>query len=54
MALCGTKEIQSVIEGVRRPNDDDFADEAALETWIRRNSSYGRSPRLHRPHGPGR
>ncbi len=52
MALCGTKEIQSVIEGVRRPNDDDLADEPALETWIRRNSTTGAHPACTARMGP--
>ena len=39
-------------DGVRRPNNAELADSAALETWIRRNSATGAHPSCTARMGP--
>jgi choline dehydrogenase len=52
MELCGTNAVASVSEGVRRPRDDELADAAGIETWIRRNSATGAHPSCTARMGP--
>jgi len=52
MALCGTKAIAAVSEGVRRPTDAELADAGVLEAWIRRNSGTGAHPACTARMGP--
>jgi len=42
--LAQTRAIDAVCEGVRRPTEAEFADRAALDTWVRRNVSTGAHP----------
>lgn len=44
MDLCEARAIRDVTTGVRRPALEELRDEAALETWIRRNVSTGAHP----------
>jgi choline dehydrogenase-like flavoprotein len=44
MDLCETRGVKEVTSGVRRPTDEELRDEAALETWIRRNVATGAHP----------
>lgn len=52
MQLAHTKAIANVSEGVRRPTDAELGDNAALESWIRRNSSTGAHPSCTARMGP--
>jgi len=44
MELAATKAVAAVAEGVRRPTDAELADGAALEAWVRRNTTTGAHP----------
>jgi choline dehydrogenase len=50
--LCETKAISSVSEGIRRPTNNELADPALLEPWIRRNSGTGAHPSCTARMGP--
>jgi len=52
MDLCQTRAVKGVISGVRRPSDEELRDEAALETWIRRNVATGAHPACTARMGP--
>jgi choline dehydrogenase len=52
MELCETEAIRRVTTGVRRPSPNELADEAALETWIRRNVGTGGHPSCTARMGP--
>lgn len=52
MALCKTKAIASVSDGVRRPTKAEMADPVQLETWVRRNSATGAHPSCTARMGP--
>jgi choline dehydrogenase len=50
--LCHTKAIAGVIDGIRRPTEQELADPALLEPWIRRNSGTGAHPSCTARMGP--
>jgi choline dehydrogenase len=50
--LCHTKAIAGVSDGIRRPTDEELADPALLEPWIRRNSGTGAHPSCTARMGP--
>lgn len=52
MELVSTRAVESVIEGVSRPRDDELRDPAYLETWIRRNGATGAHPSCTAAMGP--
>ncbi len=52
MDLVHTKAIAAVSDGVRRPDDAELADKAALEAWVRRNSATGAHPSCTARMGP--
>lgn len=52
VALCHTKAIGGVAEGIKRPTDAELADAAGLEAWIRRNCSTGAHPSCTARMGP--
>jgi choline dehydrogenase-like flavoprotein len=52
MELCETRAVKEVTSGVRRPTDEELRDEAALETWIRRNVATGAHPACTARMGP--
>ena len=52
LELCETRAVTAVISGIRRPAKDELSDEAALETWIRRNVATGAHPSCTARMGP--
>jgi choline dehydrogenase len=44
LELSETRAVMAVTSGIRRPNAEERSNEAALETWIRRNVATGAHP----------
>ncbi len=52
MELVSTRAVANVIERVNRPRDDEMADPAVLDAWIKRNSGTGAHPACTARMGP--
>ncbi|HYM15847.1 MAG TPA: GMC family oxidoreductase N-terminal domain-containing protein [Dehalococcoidia bacterium] len=52
VAVCHTRAVRAVHDGIRRPTDAELSDEAALEAWIRRNCATGAHPSCTARMGP--
>jgi len=52
MELVGTRAVQRLIDGVRRPTPEEVADPAVLERWVRAHSATGAHPSCTARMGP--